>query len=90
MIRNLWQNGTKSVHDMSVVNTDAKSYLMKTQKRCIQDDAKAKKKIYLGDFLNKRLQFLPLVSYIDGLLDVKAEATLKRIASRFATKWQQP
>ena len=30
LIRDLWQKGTASVHDMRVVNTDAKSHLAKT------------------------------------------------------------
>ena len=32
LIRYLWHNGTESVHDMRVVNTDAKSHSAKTPK----------------------------------------------------------
>ena len=47
IISDLCNNGTDSVHDISVVNTDAKSCLTNTQDRCLQDAAKVKKKIYL-------------------------------------------
>ena len=37
LIWDLWANGTDSVHDMRVVNTDAKSYLEKSPKRCLEE-----------------------------------------------------
>ena len=36
LIRDLWQNRTDSVHDMHVVNTDAKSHVGKTPDKCLQ------------------------------------------------------
>ena len=47
MIRDLWQKGTKSVHDMHVVNSDAKYWVTNTLESCTHDAAKAKKKMYL-------------------------------------------
>ena len=90
LIRDLWQKGTNSVHDMYVANTDAKSYVKKTPERCLQDCEKAKKKVYLEDCLQKRQHFLPFVASVGGLLDVEAEAALKGVSKRLATKWQQP
>ena len=46
--------------------------------------------MYLGACLQKRRHFLPFVASVDGLLGAEAAATLKRIASRLATKWHQP
>ena len=37
LIRELCQNGTDSVHNMRIVNTDAKSYLAKTPEKCLQE-----------------------------------------------------
>ena len=37
LIRDLWQNGTISVHDMRVVNTDTNSNLAKTTEKCLQE-----------------------------------------------------
>ena len=75
---------------MRVVNTDNKSYLVKTPEKCLQEVSRAKKKMHLKACLQKRRHFSPLVASVDGLLDVEAVATLKRITSRLATKWQQP
>ena len=45
--------------------------------------------MYLEACLQQRRHFSPFVSSVDGLLGVEAMATLKRIASRLATKWKQ-
>ena len=47
LVRNLWQNGTESVHDMHVMNTDVKSHSAKTQEKFLHEVNKTKKKIYL-------------------------------------------
>ena len=84
LIRELWQQGTESVHDMRVVNTDALSYLKEAPEKCLQEAEKGKKKMYLEAFLQQRRHFSPFVASVDGLLGVEATATLKRIASRLA------
>ena len=43
MINDHWNNGTDSVHDIRVVNTDTEYYFTKTPERFLQDDTKAKK-----------------------------------------------
>ena len=75
---------------MSVVNTDGKYYLSKTPEKCIQEAARAKKKMYLEACLQQRWHFPPFVISIDGLLYVDAAAILKRIPSHLTKKWQQP
>ena len=75
---------------MRVVNTDAKSYLSKTEKRCLQDAVKAKKKIFLEAYIQQRQHFSPFFASIDGLLSVEVEENLNRIAIHLAKKWQQP
>ena len=47
LLRDLRQNGTDSVHEMRVVNTDAKSYWEKSPKKCLEEAEKSKKKMYL-------------------------------------------
>ena len=90
LIRDLWQYGTDSVHDMLFVNTDAKSYLAKNPEKCLQEVEKAKKKIYLDAFLQQRRYLYPFIASVDGILGVEATDTLKRIASLLATNWRQP
>ena len=90
LIRDLWQQGTDSVHEMRVVNTDALLYVRKTPEKCLQETERGKKKMYLEACLQQRRHFYPFVASVDGLLGVEATALLKRIASRLATKWRQP
>ena len=90
MIRDLWANGTDSVHDMRVVNTDAKFYWGRTPEKCLEEAEKGKKKMYLEACLQQCRHFSPFVASVDGLLGVEATATLKRIPSPLASKWKQP
>ena len=45
--------------------------------------------MYLEACLQQRRHFSPFVALVDGLLGVKATATMKSLASRLATKWKQ-
>ena len=47
LIRNLYQQGTDSVHCMRVVNNDAKSHFAKTPEKCLQEAKRGKKWMYL-------------------------------------------
>ena len=47
LIRDLWANGTDSVHNMRVVNTDAKYYWERSPERCLEEAERGKKKMYL-------------------------------------------
>ena len=75
---------------MHVVNTYVLLYLKKAPEKCLHEAEKGKKKMYLVACLQKRQHLSPYVASVDGLLGVEATATLKRIASRLATKWRQP
>ena len=90
LIRDLWQQGTDSVHNMRVVNTDALLYLKKAPEKCLHEAEKGKKKMYLEACLQQRQHFSPFVASVDRLLGLEAAANLKRIFSRLATKWRQP
>ena len=86
LIRDLWKNGTDSVHNMRAVNTDAKLHRTKDPEWCLQEAERRKKWKYLEACLQQRRHFSPFVASVDGLLGVEATATLKRLASRLATK----
>ena len=47
LIRDIWPNGTDSVQDMCVMNTDAKSHMKKYPKRCLQEAERWKRGVYL-------------------------------------------
>ena len=89
LIRDLWQQGTHSVHDMCVVNTDAPTHQKKDPEKCLHEAEQRKKKMYMEACLQQRQHFYPFVASVEGLLGVEATATLKRIASRLAIKWKQ-
>ena len=74
---------------MRVVNTDAKSYWEKSPDKCMEEAEKSKNKMYLEHCLHQRRHFSTFVASVDGLLRVEATATLKRIASRLASKWRK-
>ena len=69
---------------MLVVNTDAKSYWEKSPKKFLEEAENSKKKMYLEACLQQRRHFSPFFASIDGLLEVEATTTLKRIASCLA------
>ena len=46
LIRDLWKQGTDSVHDMRVVKTDALTYQLKDPEKCLHDAEKGKKNMY--------------------------------------------
>ena len=47
LIRDLWQQGTDSVHDMRVVNTDAPTHRMKDPVKCLHEAERGGKRMYL-------------------------------------------
>ena len=85
LIRDLWQNGTESVHDMRVVNADAKTHVLKNPEKCLQEAERGNKRMYLDACIQKRRHFYPFIASVDELMIVEATATLKRLASRLAT-----
>ena len=89
LIRDLWKNGTDSVHDTRFMNTDAKFHLAKTPENCLQEAEQAKKRMYLEACLRQRQHFSPLFAPVDRLLGVETTATLKIIASCLVKKWRQ-
>ena len=72
LIRDLWQKGTESVHDMRVVNTDAQSHRTKNPERCLQEAERGKKRMYLEACLQQLRHFSPFAALVDGLLGVEA------------------
>ena len=86
LIRDHWTQGTGSITDMRVVNTDAVSYQSKTLEKCLETLKRKKNSKYLNACLNDHRHFTPSIALVDGLLGFKAEATLKRISSRLTQK----
>ena len=75
---------------MRVVNTYAKSHMIKDLEKCLQEEKRGKKQVYLEVCLQQRRHFSLFVALVYGLFGGEATATLKIIASLLATKWKQP
>ena len=90
LICDLWQNGTDSVNNMRVVNTDSNYHTAKTPENFLQDAERGNKQMYLEACIQKRRHFSHFFTFVDGRLGVEATATVKGLASRLATKWKQP
>ena len=60
LIRDLWTQGTDSIHDMCVVNTDATSYQSKNPEKCLETAKNAKKRSILTLASNIVVTSLPL------------------------------
>ena len=75
---------------MYIVKNDTKSHSGKTPEKCLHEVERGKKQMYLDSCLRQRRHFLSFVASVDGLLGVEAISTLKRLASRLATKCKQP
>ena len=87
-IRDLWMQGTDSIHKIRVMNTDSTSYRSKFPKKCLETAEKAKKNKYPDTCLKQCRQCTTFVVSVDGLLGIEAEAKLKYITSRLAKKWK--
>ena len=74
---------------MRVVNNDDLKHRTKDPEKILHKAERGKKKMYLEACLQQCRNFYPFVASVDGLLGVEATATLKRLASRLATKWKQ-
>ena len=61
-ISDLFQTGNDSVHDIRVMNTDAKYHLVKTPEKSLQEAERATKKMYLEPCLQEHRNLSPLLS----------------------------
>ena len=61
LIRDLWEQGTDSVHGMRVVNTNTTTHKTKDPARCLHESKRGKNRMYLEACLQKRRHFSPFV-----------------------------
>ena len=73
---------------MRVVKTDALTHRTKDPEKCLHEAERGKNKMYLEYCLQQRRHFSPFIASLERLLGVEATATLKRLASCLATKWE--
>ena len=66
LIRDLWKNGTNSVHDMRIMNTDAKSHSAKTLEKCLQEAERGKRRCTWRYAYNNADTSIPLLPQLMG------------------------
>ena len=76
LIQDLCQQGTNSVHNMCVVNTDAPTHQEKDPEKCLHEAKRCKEKMYLEACLHQRQHFSHFVASVDGLMGMETKATL--------------
>ena len=77
----LFRSGVKDIY--------ASTHRANNPERCLHKAERGEKRMYLEACLQQRRHFSPFVASLYVLLRVEATATLKRLASRLATKWKQ-
>ena len=75
---------------MRVIDTDAKSYLVRTPHSVLENAEKEKKSKHLAACEERHVCFTPLCFSVDGLIGNEAKAFLKRLAEQLAVKWHKP
>ena len=90
LVRGFWDRITGCIVDVSITNTDAKSYRNKTPAKVLAMQEDKKKKKYLKSCKEQRRHFVPIVVSSDGLLGTEAKALLTRLAMKITHKWDWP
>ena len=68
----------------------AKSYRDRDPDKVLASHSRQKKKKYLHPCLDQRRHFTPFIVSVDSLLEDEAVAVLRKLASRLASRWDQP
>jgi hypothetical protein len=90
-IRGVWEPQTLALLDIRVINTDAESYVHRAVQDVLSTAEKEKKKKYHQQACdNRRANFTPFVTSVDGALGREAKSLVKLLSQRLADKWQRP
>ena len=84
-----WKWGTITMFNMRFVNLDAGSYLRMTPEKALVK-ARENKYLYLQAYLERRINFTPMVYLADGITGAEALAAQKRLAAllSYKLKWE--
>ena len=74
---------------MRVMKTNSLTHRTKDPARFLNEAERGEKRMYLEACLQQPRHLSPFFASVNGLLGVEATATLKRLASRLATKRKQ-
>jgi hypothetical protein len=83
-----WERGRTCIFNMSITDTDAKSYWRKEFGQVLSQHKKEKKDKCLQTCLEMRKDFTPIVYSVDGIARREARNAKKRLATYLAGKWK--
>ena len=78
-IRGVWSHRSEALLDICVVNTDAQSYLSRSQSDVLAKAEEEKKAKYLSACEARRALFTPICVSVDSMVGRKANAFLMRL-----------
>lgn len=84
-----WSRGKECIFDVSVCDTDCKSYLGKDPERVLYGREKIKRQRYGGVCHEQRRHFTPLVYSVDGMVAEEAKRAAKRLGRLLSEKWRR-
>ena len=82
-----WRRGTDTVFDVSIADTDARSYAATCPERILEKREAAKRAKYNQVCKDQRRHFTPLVYSVDGLVAAEAQRAAKRLGRLLSLKW---
>ena len=86
----IWEPQTKALFDITVVDTDARSYHACSPHDVFRLAEVEKKCKYMQACQDQRATFTPLCVSVDGMLGSEAEFFVKRLGDFLAARWERP
>ena len=86
-IRGLWEPQVDALVDITVVDTDARSYSNKSVQAVLSSAEQEKKAKYCNAAEFRRASFSPFVISVDGAPGHEADRLMKRLSESLALKW---
>jgi hypothetical protein len=82
-----WEHSHTIIFDMSIMDTDARSYQEKEFTKVFEQHKKENKDKYLQNCLEMWKDLTPMVYSVDGIAGHEAQNVEKRLATHLAGKW---
>ena len=84
-----WRRGRDCIFDVSISDTDGKSYGKREPEKVLASREKTKRKKYRQVCEDQRRDFTPLVYSVDGLVGEEARRAAKRLGRLLSNKWKR-
>jgi hypothetical protein len=86
-VRGFWNTHSNTIFDVRVTHLDSSSYRDQDPKKILVRHEQDKRRKYQSRCHEARIIFTPLVFSVDGMMAPDAQASTKRLAGQFSSKW---